>query len=265
MDSKSLSRGLWVRIPTRGTVCQSRAARSHVPRHPDHRAGRCAMPGETATEVALRSASRRTILTWRRRCADGRGRRGGLSTRRVRAATAPPRRGAYCELPRVVPRRRPHRLSGRRAAARLPRRLPAPECEAVGSSARPPGYAVQRVRSQGCTYVQSWWKHWPCVFPQHGAGRKHERPIVLEPWQRELVEQHPGRFLRGLFHSDGCRITNWATKQARGRHRRPVRGIPALLLQQPVRRHHRPVHVGPRPAGCQVDAPERRPGLGRAT
>ncbi len=73
---------------------------------------------------------------------------------------------------------------------------------------------VQHVASQGARSSQSWWKHWPCLFPQHGPGRKHERPIVLEPWQRELVEQHPGRFLRGLFHSDGCRITNWATKKA---------------------------------------------------
>lgn len=60
------------------------------------------------------------------------------------------------------------------------------------------------------------WKHWPCVFPQHGPGRKHERAIVLEPWQREIVEAHPGPFLRGLFHSDGSRVRNWA--------RRPVAG-----------------------------------------
>jgi hypothetical protein len=55
--------------------------------------------------------------------------------------------------------------------------------------------------------------HWPCLFPQHGAGRKHERPIVLEPWQRETIEADPRPFLRGLFRSDGCRITNWAVRQ----------------------------------------------------
>jgi hypothetical protein len=49
---------------------------------------------------------------------------------------------------------------------------------------------------------------WPLVFPQHGPGRKHERPIVLEAWQREVLDAHPGEFLRGLIHSDGCRTTN---------------------------------------------------------
>lgn len=64
------------------------------------------------------------------------------------------------------------------------------------------------------------WKHWPCLFPQHGPGRKHERPIVLEPWQREIVERYPGALLKGLFHSDGCRITNWTVRQVAGQPRR---------------------------------------------
>ncbi len=49
---------------------------------------------------------------------------------------------------------------------------------------------------------------WLLAFPQHGPGRKHLRPIVLEPWQREIVDRHPGEFVRGLIHSDGCRTTN---------------------------------------------------------
>lgn len=48
----------------------------------------------------------------------------------------------------------------------------------------------------------------PCLFPQHGPGRKHERTIVLEEWQRRLVERHPDQLLRGLIHSDGCRFLN---------------------------------------------------------
>jgi len=72
----------------------------------------------------------------------------------------------------------------------------------------------------GCVHVQSNWKHWPCLFPQHGPGRKHERVLVLEPWQRELVAEHPVAFLRGLFHSDGCRITNWTTRVVSGERRR---------------------------------------------
>jgi hypothetical protein len=50
--------------------------------------------------------------------------------------------------------------------------------------------------------------HLPCVFPQHGLGKKHERPIVLEAWQREVVERAPWPLIRGLIQSDGCRFDN---------------------------------------------------------
>ncbi|WP_322936520.1 helix-turn-helix domain-containing protein [Nocardioides bizhenqiangii] len=81
---------------------------------------------------------------------------------------------------------------------------------------RPEG-RVFHPRAPGVTVVQSNWQHWPCLFPQHGPGRKHERPIVLEEWQRRIVKAHPASFLRGLFHSDGCRVIN-STK-------RPVAGV----------------------------------------
>jgi hypothetical protein len=68
--------------------------------------------------------------------------------------------------------------------------------------------SVGRNPGIGCTSVQSYANHWPCLFPQAGPGKKHERPIILEPWQREIVDTHAGRFARGLFHSDGCRVTN---------------------------------------------------------
>ena len=64
---------------------------------------------------------------------------------------------------------------------------------------------LQRV---GCIEVSCYWKHWICVFPQHGAGVKHARSIQLRDWQRSIVEDHPDRFLRGLIHSDGWRGTN---------------------------------------------------------
>ena len=54
----------------------------------------------------------------------------------------------------------------------------------------------------------AYWRHWPCLFPQHGPGVKHHRPIVLEPWQREIVDAYPWRFLRGLIQSDGYRGMN---------------------------------------------------------
>ncbi|MDN5748236.1 MAG: hypothetical protein L0H64_06980 [Pseudonocardia sp.] len=43
---------------------------------------------------------------------------------------------------------------------------------------------------------------------------------MLEPWQEEVVDEHTGLFLRGLFHSDGCRITNWTTRRVAGATKR---------------------------------------------
>src|SRR4051794_1186514 len=59
-----------------------------------------------------------------------------------------------------------------------------------------------------CVRVVSTSRRWPDAFPQHGPGRKHEREIALEPWQREVVDAFPEEFLRGLIHSDGCRTVN---------------------------------------------------------
>jgi hypothetical protein len=56
--------------------------------------------------------------------------------------------------------------------------------------------------------VYSYSKAWVCLFPQHGPGPKHERKIALEPWQQEIVESQPEQFIRGLIHSDGCRVRN---------------------------------------------------------
>jgi hypothetical protein len=83
-----------------------------------------------------------------------------------------------------------------------------------------PSTSVSVVQRTGCVAVKSFTKHWPCLFPQHGPGRKHTRSIVLEPWQQDLVDQHNGAFLRGLFHSDGCRLTNWTRRTAAGVPRR---------------------------------------------
>lgn len=68
----------------------------------------------------------------------------------------------------------------------------------------------------GCVEVRSHSQHWPCLFPQHGPGRKHDRPIRLLPWQRDIVQMHTRPFLRGLVQSDGCRVVN--------RVKRPVGG-----------------------------------------
>ncbi|MGH9276638.1 MAG: hypothetical protein ACRD12_00795 [Acidimicrobiales bacterium] len=68
---------------------------------------------------------------------------------------------------------------------------------------------VNLVMSVGCLEVASYWKHWPCLFPQHGPGPKHKRPIILAPWQRRVaLETYPELLVRGLIHSDGCRVIN---------------------------------------------------------
>jgi len=71
-----------------------------------------------------------------------------------------------------------------------------------------PASKVFKVQRVGCTEVKSASKHWPCLFPQHGPGRKHLREIRLASWQQQIVDAHPGAFVRGLIHSDGCRFTN---------------------------------------------------------
>jgi hypothetical protein len=71
-----------------------------------------------------------------------------------------------------------------------------------------PTNAVGTVQREGCTEVYCCSKHWICFFPQVGPGRKHERPIILTPWQRAIVDEYPHELIRGLLHSDGCRVIN---------------------------------------------------------
>ena len=91
------------------------------------------------------------------------------------------------------------------------------ECAQAMGAVRPNSQMkVGRVQKIGCIEVNSHWKHWPCLFPQHGRGRKHERKIWLRPWQEEMTQAHPDKLLRGLIQSDGWRGMN--------RVRRPVAG-----------------------------------------
>ncbi|MFF3708327.1 helix-turn-helix domain-containing protein [Streptomyces phaeochromogenes] len=83
-----------------------------------------------------------------------------------------------------------------------------------------PGIGVYILQKQGYGMVTSYSRHWPSLFPQHGPGKKHERTIALEPWQQKIVDVHPWEFIRGLIHSDGCRITNWTTRVVAGAKKR---------------------------------------------
>lgn len=61
----------------------------------------------------------------------------------------------------------------------------------------------------GATAVLSVYSgHLSCLFPQHGPGKKHHRPIFLEDWQEQLVMDAPWSFIRGLIRSDGCVYIN---------------------------------------------------------
>ena len=68
--------------------------------------------------------------------------------------------------------------------------------------------SVQRKGEEQADYVASHSKAWPCLFPQHGPGRKHLRRIHLSPWQQAMVDLDPKPLLRGLIHSDGSYSVN---------------------------------------------------------
>ena len=73
----------------------------------------------------------------------------------------------------------------------------------------------------GCVDIYCYWKHWPCVFPQLGPGPKHLRRIELEAGQWRLVECNPRELVKGLIHSDGCRVTNRVRSPAGRRYEYP--------------------------------------------
>ena len=80
-----------------------------------------------------------------------------------------------------------------------------------GLSCRRSIASVQPHRLQNCVEIHSYSNAWPCLFPQHGPGPKHERKIELARWQEAIVDREPEQFIRGLIHSDGCRATNRVT------------------------------------------------------
>lgn len=83
------------------------------------------------------------------------------------------------------------------------------ECRKAIGAVMPTGRVGLQFRHGGtCAWVTNSSKQWPCLFPQHGPGKKHQRRIELTDWQVRVVERHPRELLRGLIHSDGCRVIN---------------------------------------------------------
>lgn len=82
------------------------------------------------------------------------------------------------------------------------------ECEAAIRAVLPRNRVSRQLRTRNCYEISAYSKAWTRLFPQHGEGKKHERRILLTPWQQELVDLRPELLLRGLIHSDGCRSIN---------------------------------------------------------
>ena len=81
-------------------------------------------------------------------------------------------------------------------------------CERAMGSVVPRNRVSRQLRRCNCYEVHAYSKGWPCLFPQHGPGKKHSRPIFLAGWQQKLAERWPEQLLKGLIHSDGCRVVN---------------------------------------------------------
>jgi hypothetical protein len=105
------------------------------------------------------------------------------------------------------------------------------ECAQAMRAIRPEN-KVMMIQRQGCAEVLSCSRHWPCLFPQHGPGKKHLRKIELAEWQQVIVERHPGEFARGLLHSDGYRGLNRV--QRRLPERRPLVRVSAVSVRERV-------------------------------
>ena len=153
---------------------------------------------------------RSTISAWRHG-------RGTTYHRRVMSATPAWRPGderAYCYLLGVYLGDGCLSITPRAAASliiSLDSAYPAVVTEVEGAvRATLSDVPVTRRRVRGCGVIILKASHpvLPYAFPQHGAGRKHDRKIELLGWQRELTASNPQQLLRGLIHSDGCRTVN---------------------------------------------------------
>jgi hypothetical protein len=82
------------------------------------------------------------------------------------------------------------------------------ECAGAIESVRGRGPYIRYERTKRLATLTSYWRAWPCLFPQHGTGRKHHRRIALASWQQAIVDAHPEPFLRALIDSDGWRGVN---------------------------------------------------------
>jgi hypothetical protein len=100
-----------------------------------------------------------------------------------------------------------HRRGVFRLRIFLDKKYPQIVTECLGSmQAVAPGNRVHALLTpSNCYSVSTYGRSWPCLFPQHGPGPKHTRPIFLALWQQRLAKRWPKQLLKGLIQSDGCR------------------------------------------------------------
>lgn len=82
------------------------------------------------------------------------------------------------------------------------------DCEVAMKRVVPRNRVNRQLRRCNCYEVYAYSKGWPCLFPQHGSGKKHDRAIFLASWQQALAGRWPDRLIKGLIQSDGCRVIN---------------------------------------------------------
>jgi hypothetical protein len=79
-------------------------------------------------------------------------------------------------------------------------------CQLAMQRVHPRRRAAVRRKGDGCRVVSSYAWEWTYLFPQHGVGRKHLRPIHLTDWQIQIETERPFELLNGLIDSDGSRF-----------------------------------------------------------
>lgn len=68
-----------------------------------------------------------------------------------------------------------------------------------------PNNKVGRVirHSGACVDVYVFSNMLPILFPHLGIGKKHERKIIIQTWQKDIIQTNSTALLQGLFDSDG--------------------------------------------------------------
>src|SRR4051794_1444291 len=80
------------------------------------------------------------------------------------------------------------------------------ERSSIAASRRTRWTSFERTSKGKCLNVSTYFQ--PSAMPQHGAGPKHRRKIVLEPWQSEIIGAQPWAFIRACIWTDGCAFIN---------------------------------------------------------